>query len=77
MKITIATVLEVNETDDPKPINRTILETLAIAFTIAGAIWAIVYAILTDLESSMAMRESLEIFGFFFFLILIIYLIKK
>lgn len=57
--------------------NRIFINILAMSLTIAGAIWAIAYAILNEMKYPTAMIESLIIFGFSFFLTLIIYFIKK
>jgi len=51
---------------------RKILEILGLSFTIAGVIWGITYAILSEISYSTAMRESLIIFSFTFILILFI-----
>ena len=54
-----------------KPI-RKIIEVLSISFTIAGVIWGIIYAILSEIGYVTAMRESLIIFSFTFILILFV-----
>ena len=56
---------------------RKILEILAISLTIAGVVWAIVYAGLIEMDYPTAMRESLIIFTIISFLILIILFMKK
>ena len=49
-----------------------IIEILGISFTIAGVIWGISYAILSEMNYVASMRESLIIFSFTFLLILFI-----
>jgi serine/threonine-protein kinase len=62
---------------ESKSLNHVVIEISAISFTIAGAIWAIAYAILNEMRYPTAMRESLAIFGIAFSLALILYFLKK
>ena len=56
---------------------RKILEILGLSFTIAGVIWGIIYAILSEMSYATSMRESLIIFSFTFILILLISVKKR
>jgi len=62
--------------EQPSPI-RKIVEILSISFTIAGVIWGIIYAILSEMSYATAMRESLIIFTFTFLLILFVSAMKR
>ena len=66
------TYIQPNNKPEQPPLIRKIVEILSISFTIAGVIWGIIYAILSEMDYATAMRESLIIFSFTFILILFV-----
>jgi len=71
------TACQPNIKPEQPPLIRKIVEILSISFTIAGVIWGIIYAILSEMGYATAMRESLIIFSFTFLLISFVSAIKR